>query len=124
MKVAIAAKDKTLRSHVDDHFGRCPFFILVDPESMGFETIENPGHKEKDAAGIQSCELLISKGVDAVVVKNIGHNSVETLSGASITIYVVTSGTVLNVIEKLKKGELTSTERPTVGFQDGLDEVE
>lgn len=124
MRVAIAAKDETLHSPVDDRFGRCPFFLVVDPESMAFEAIKNPGKKEKNAAGIQACQILISKGVGAVVVKNIGRNSLVTLSRAGIAVYIAPRGTVLNVIEKLKKGELVSAERPTVGFQDGLEAEE
>ena len=124
MKVAIAAKGKTLRSQVADRFGRCSFFIVGDPESMGFEAIENTGLEERDAAGVQASGILISKDVDAVVVKNIGHNSLVTLGGAGIKVYVGATRTVLNAIEELKKGELISAEQPTVGFQDGLDEVE
>jgi len=124
MKAAIAAKGKTLDSHVDDRFGRCPFFVVVDSESMGFEAMTNPGLEEKDAAGIQACQMLINRAVDAVVVKNIGHNALVTLDGAGIRVYVGITGTVLDAIEKLKKGELTSAERPTVGFQDGWDEAE
>lgn len=124
MRVAVAAKGKTLCSQMDDRFGRCPFFVVVDSESMGFELIENPGLEERDAAGIQACRMLIGKGVDAVAVNNIGHNALVTLSGAGIIVYVGAAGTVLNTIEKLKKGELTAAERPTVGFQDGLDQVE
>lgn len=124
MKIAVVAKGKTLRSQVDDRFGRCLFFIVVDLESMGFEAIKNPGLEERDAAGIEACRILINKGVDAVVVKNIGHNALVTLNGSGIRVYVGASGTVFNAIEKLKKEELASTERPTVGFQDGLDEAE
>lgn len=124
MKVAVAARGKTIRSRVHDRFGRCPFFILVDLESMGFEAIENPGLEEKDAAGVQACQMLIGKNVDSVVVKNIGHNSLVTLRGAGIKVYSGAAGTILSLIEKLKKGDLTPTEQPTVGFQDGLDEME
>lgn len=120
MKVAVTAKGKTLCSHVANRFGRCSFFIVVDPESMDFYTIKNPGLKERDAAGIEASRVLISRNVDAVVVRNIGHNALVTLDGAGIEVYIGGAGTVLNAIEKLKKGEMTSAEQPTVGFQDGL----
>jgi predicted Fe-Mo cluster-binding NifX family protein len=120
MKVAVSAKGKTLRSHVDDRFGRCSFFVMVDTESMGFDAIENPGLKERDAAGVQASRILMGRGVDAVVVKNIGHNALVTLDGAGIKVYIGAAGTVANAIRKLKRGELTPAERPTVGFQDGL----
>jgi predicted Fe-Mo cluster-binding NifX family protein len=124
MKVGVAAKGKTLQSHVGDRFGRCAFFIVVDSGSMRFEAIENPGLRERDAAGLQASHMLIQRGVDAVVAKNIGHNALVTLIGAGVQVYSGAAGTVLNAIEKLKNGELIPAERPTVGFQDGLDEVE
>ena len=120
MKVAVAATGKTPYSRVDNRFGRCSFFIVVNLESMKFDAIENPGLKERDAAGIEASRVLISRDVDAVVVRNIGHNALVTLDGAGIQVYVGVAGTILNAIENLKRGEVTSVERPTVGFQDGL----
>jgi len=120
MKVAVAATGKTPYFHVDNRFGRCSFFIVVNLESMGFDAIENPGLKERDTAGIEASRVLISRDVDAVVVRNIGHNALVTLDGAGIKVYVGVAGTILNAIENLKGGEVTFAERPTVGFQDGL----
>ena len=122
MKIALASKGKTISSRIDDRFGRCPYFLVLDTQSMTIETIENPGLKEKNAAGIRACRMLIDNDIDAVVVKNIGHNSLVTLTGAGMDVYTVASGTVSAAIKKVKRGELTATERPTVGFQDGLDD--
>lgn len=122
MKIAVASRGKTISSRVDDRFGRCPYFLVVDTKSMTTETIENPGQKEKNAAGVRACQMLIDKGIDAVVVKNIGHNALVTLTGAGMVVYTVASGTVSAAIEKVKRGELTTAERPTVGFQEGLDD--
>jgi predicted Fe-Mo cluster-binding NifX family protein len=122
MKIAIASKGKAISSRVDDRFGRCPYFLVLDTKSMKTEMIENPGQKEKNAAGIRACQMLIAKDIDAVVVKNIGHNALVTLTGAGMNVYTVASGTVSAAIEKVKRGELTTTECPTVGFQEGLDD--
>jgi predicted Fe-Mo cluster-binding NifX family protein len=122
MKIAIASKGKTISSRVDDRFGRCPYFLVLDTKSMTTETIENPGQKEKNAAGIRACQTLITKDINAVVIKNIGHNALVTLTGAGMDVYTVASGTVSATIEKVKRGELTTAERPTVGFQEGLDD--
>jgi predicted Fe-Mo cluster-binding NifX family protein len=122
MKIAVASKGKNISSPVGDRFGRCPYFLVLDTESMTTETIENPGQKEKNAAGIRSCQMLIDKDIDAVVVKNIGHNSLVTLTGAGMDVYTVASGTVSAAIKKVKRGEFTPAERPTVGFQEGMDE--
>jgi predicted Fe-Mo cluster-binding NifX family protein len=68
--------------------------------------------------------MLIDRDVDAVVVRNIGHNALVTLRGAGIRVYGGASGVVADALELLKKDKLASTERPTVGFQDGLEETE
>jgi predicted Fe-Mo cluster-binding NifX family protein len=122
MKIAIASKGKTISSRVDDRFGRCPYFLVLDTQSMTTETIENPGQKEKNAAGIRACQMLIGEDIAVVVVKNIGHNALVTLTGAGMDVYTVASGTVSAAIAKVKRGELTTAERPTVGFQEGLDD--
>jgi predicted Fe-Mo cluster-binding NifX family protein len=121
MKIAVASKGETLSSRVDERFGRCPYFLVLDTTSMTIEAIENPGLKEKNAAGIRSCQMLIDMNIDAVVVKNVGHNVFVTLTGAGMDVYTVKSGTVKAAIELLKRGELSIVEHPTVGFQEGLD---
>ncbi|MBW2056371.1 MAG: NifB/NifX family molybdenum-iron cluster-binding protein [Deltaproteobacteria bacterium] len=121
MRVAVASKGGSLRSEVDDRFGRCPFFVLVDSESLEFEAVRNPGVDEKDAAGIAACGMLINRGVEAVVVRNIGHNALVTLRGAGIDVYRGRPGSVASAVAQLNRGELPSAHRPTVGFQEGLD---
>jgi predicted Fe-Mo cluster-binding NifX family protein len=122
MRIAVASTGKTISSRLDDRFGRCPYFLVLDTTSMKNETIENAGQQEKDAAGIKACQILIDNDINAVVVKNIGHNSHVTLTGAGMDVYIVTSGTVGAAMKKVKQGELTPAERPTVGFQEGMDE--
>ena len=124
MKVAVASKGGTLSSLIDEHFGRSAFFVIANTESMAFESIENQGPKESDAAGVRASQMLIDRGVDAVVVKNIGHNALVTLRGAGIQVYGGASGVVVDIIDQLRKGKLAAAERPTVGFQDGLEETE
>jgi predicted Fe-Mo cluster-binding NifX family protein len=124
MRVGVPAKGRTLRSAIEGRFGRSRFLVVVDPDSLAFEVIRNPGLRERETAGMQACRVLIDNRVDAVVARNIGHNSLVTLRGAGIRVYTVGGGTVLDAVEKLKRGELASAEGPTVGFQNGLDEVE
>ncbi len=41
MKIAISATAPSLDADVDPRFGRCSYFIIIDPETMGFEALEN-----------------------------------------------------------------------------------
>jgi predicted Fe-Mo cluster-binding NifX family protein len=124
MKIGVPAMGESLHSAVDERFGRCPFFVLVDADSLVLEVIRNPGPGERDAAGILACQALMEKGVDAVAVKNIGHNALVSLSGGGVRVYAGAQGSILDTIERLKKGQLDPAETATVGFQDGMAEGE
>ena len=124
MKIGVPAKGENIHSPVDERFGRCPFFVLVDADSLALEVLKNPGPAERDAAGILACQMLIEKGADAVAVKNIGHNALVSLTGGGIRVYVGAEGSILDTVERLKKGQLSPAETATVGFQDGLTEGE
>ena len=41
MKIAISSVGKTLDSQVDQRFGRCPYFLIVDSETLDLEVIPN-----------------------------------------------------------------------------------
>ncbi len=41
MKVVVTASGPDLNSPVDPRFGRCQYFIFVDPDSLQFEAFEN-----------------------------------------------------------------------------------
>jgi len=122
MKVGVPAKGESIDSAVDERFGRCPFFVVVDADSLALDVFKNPAPAEKDAAGILACQMLMEKGADTVVVKNIGHNALVSLTGGGVRVYVGAEGSILDTIEKLKNGELAPAETATVGFQDGLTE--
>jgi len=44
MRIAISASQADLSSPVDPRFGRSPYIIFVDPDTMEFEAVENPSH--------------------------------------------------------------------------------
>ena len=54
MKIAITSTGQTLDSQVDPRFGRAAYFIIVDTETMEFETIENQNVNASGGAGVKS----------------------------------------------------------------------
>ena len=120
MKICITSEGNTLDSNVDPRFGRCKYFIFVDSDSLEFEAVENPNAQFSGGAGIQSGQLMASKGVKAVLTGNIGPNAFGTLKAAKIEVFTGASGSVKDAIEKYKKGKLTSTQGPSVGSKFGM----
>lgn len=122
MKIAISSKGKDLDSEVDSRFGRCPYFLIVDIESMSFEAISNESAMASGGAGIQAAQTIAKAEVETVLTGNIGPNAFQTLKAAGIKVITGASGTVGDAVEKYKNAELEETKAPTVGSRFGTKE--
>ena len=106
MKIVVSAENGSLDSQVDPRFGRCPYFVLVNSETMEFETIPNTASSQMSGAGIQASQTVASKGANVVLTGSVGPNAFQTLSSAGIKIITGVLGTVREAVEKFKSGEL------------------
>ena len=75
MKIVITASEPNLESSVDPRFGRSPYFILLDTDTMEFESIENPNISALGGAGIQSAQLIADKGAKALLTGSCGEGA-------------------------------------------------
>ncbi|MFA6378685.1 MAG: NifB/NifX family molybdenum-iron cluster-binding protein [Candidatus Omnitrophota bacterium] len=120
MKICITSEGKTLDSKVDPRFGRCQNFIFFDTDSGSFEAQENTSAQFQGGAGIQSGQLVVSKGVKALLTGNVGPNAHQVLSAAGISILTGVSGTVKDAIDGYKKGKYKPADAPSVGSKFGM----
>ncbi len=107
MKLAITATGPTLDAALDPRFGRSAYFLIVDSDSLQFKAIQNPNVMATGGAGIQSAQLVVAEGVQAVISGSFGPNASRTLGAAGVQMYEGFSGTVREAIEKFKAGQLT-----------------
>lgn len=114
MKIAISSTGKDLDSQVDPRFGRCQYFIFVNPETMEFEAIENEGAMSMGGAGIQAAQFIAQRGASALITGNLGPNAATALSAAGIKVYLVSGGKIKEVVEDFKSGKLREVSGPTV----------
>jgi predicted Fe-Mo cluster-binding NifX family protein len=120
MKVGISSTGENLDANVDQRFGRCKYFLIVDTESMEFEVLSNENAMASGGAGIQAAQTIAKTGAEVVVTGNVGPNAFQTLSAAGMKIVTGASGTIKESIEKYKKGELKETEVASVGSHSGM----
>jgi predicted Fe-Mo cluster-binding NifX family protein len=120
MKVAVSSNGENLDAQVDPRFGRCQFFLIVDPADMSFEVLNNESAALGGGAGIQTAQSLASQGVETVITGNCGPNAVQTLSAAGIELFGGQAGTVREVVERFKTGNLRPTSEATVDSHFGM----
>lgn len=107
MKVAVSAQGPLLSSPVDGRFGRAACFIILDTESGEFEAVKNEQNlAAAQGAGIQSAQLVVNHGAQAVLTGHCGPKAFRVLKAAGIRICVGVDGAVSDALEKFKSGSL------------------
>lgn len=114
MKICVTSRGDKLDSEVDPRFGRCNYFLFINSETLEFEAVENSFAQAGGGAGIQSGQLMSSKGVKAVLTGNVGPNAFQTLTGAGIEIFTGASGTAREAFQSYKEGKIVATKGPSV----------
>lgn len=120
MKVAVSSQGVNLDSQVDPRFGRCPYFVIVDTDTMEFETLQNTFAMTAGGAGIQTAQMLANKGVEVVLTGSCGPNAYQTLFAAGVQVVIGVAGTVRNAIEQFKAGQLPFASAPNVPIHFGM----
>jgi len=107
MRVAISATGNTLSASVDRVFGRCPWFLFVDSETMACEAQENKNAHAASGAGTSCAQLVLEREIDAVISGRVGPNAYEVLKQGDVKIFIAPQdGSVREAIEKYKHNEL------------------
>jgi len=111
MRVAVSANEnKGLDSAIGAHFGRCPFFVLVDVEEgkvQAVQTIDNPYYHQHQPGQVpgfirtQEADVMLSGGMGGRAVTFFQQYGIEPVTGAA--------GTVRQSIDAYLAGELTGT---------------
>ncbi len=120
MKIAVTSTGPTLDSDVEARFGRCPYFLIIDTDTMQFEAIENPNIALGGGAGIQSAQLMSEKGVTTVLTGNCGPNAFNVFGQAGIQVIVGVSGNIRTAVEQFKTGKFSSADAPNVQSHFGV----
>ena len=103
MKVAVSSTGTDLDCQVDSHFGRCSYFIIINPDDMSFEVHPNENATLGGGAGLQSAQFVASKGAQVVITGNCGPKAMKALEAAGIKVISNETGTVREALERFKE---------------------
>ena len=110
MRIAVTSTGKDLDSNMDPRFGRAAYFIIVNPETMEYETVENSQNLNlPQGAGIQAGKTVVDNNVDVLITGNCGPKAFKVLQSAGVEIFTGAEGNVADAVSKYKNGELKSS---------------
>ena len=108
MRVAISTDDSNgLDSVVSPHFGRCPYYVLVDldgREVSQVSAVENPyyGHHQPG----QVPGFIDSQGVDVMLAGGMGRRAISIFQQYGIQAVTGAAGSVRHALEQYLGGTL------------------
>lgn len=123
MKICISAFGKDPDSEVDPQFGRCNYFLIIDPDEGSVTSIKNPGSEASSGAGIRAAEAVVGARVDTLLTGSVGPNSFSVLSEAGIEIYSGVRGTVSSSLREYQSGKLPILKSPNASNHSGMNRV-
>jgi predicted Fe-Mo cluster-binding NifX family protein len=109
MKIAVAVEDnRGLQALMSQHFGRCPYYILVDvvnAEIGEVRAIENPFYGSHGGPG--EVPAFIKKlGAQVIIAGGMGPKAIGFFEQYGIQVVTGVSGAVQRVIELYLNGEI------------------
>ena len=112
MRIAIAINEKNdLDSTVSHHFGRCPYYLLVDVENrkVGEMTIvENPYFQTHTPGQVP--EFVNNLGVNVMLSGGRGQRAIQFFEQFGIEVATGALGTAGQTLERYLRGELSIAE--------------
>jgi len=114
-KIAVSASGPDLSGQVDPRFGRAPYFLLINPDTLEFEAVPNRQNLQAaQGAGIQSAVLVARHQPAAVITGNCGPKAHNTLAAAGIPVFLGVAGSVREAVQQYLQGKLSPAQGPNV----------
>jgi predicted Fe-Mo cluster-binding NifX family protein len=109
IRIAVSAdSDNGLDSVISPHFGRCPFFALVDLEGQevqAVEVIQNPYYSQHRPGQVPG--FIHGQGVNVMLTGGMGGRAIQFFADYGIEAATGAAGTVRMALERYLGGELS-----------------
>lgn len=108
MRIVVSSDSNTgLESSVSNHFGRCPFFTLVDVESGEIHSVRSVENPFFDSHAPGQVPLFIRKlGADAMLAGGMGRRAIDMFLEYGIGCATGAGTTVRNAVDDFLSGRL------------------
>lgn len=113
-KIAVTSEGPDLDDRVDPRFGRAAGFVIIDPETMAFEYVDNgTSQMMAQGAGIQAAEIVAGTGARVLLTGFVGPKAFQALNAAGIKIgQNVDNLTIREAVKRFQDGDVPVAEAP------------
>lgn len=108
MKVGVSALGPTLHDQVDERFGRAAYLVVVDVDTLEFETVDNTLNRNAlQGSGIGAAEAVSARHAEAVITGHLGPKAYRALHAIGIEGYAGAGMTVREAVDAWAEGTLS-----------------
>ena len=107
-KIAVSAESPHLDDFLDPRFGRAAGFLIVDPQTLEHEYLDNGASQVgTQGAVIQAAEIVVQAGAKVVLTGFVGPKAFQALQAAGVAIGQDLEGlTVREAIRRYISGDI------------------
>jgi len=110
MLIAFTAMENSLESMIDPRFGRAAYYVIVNTDTDEITIHDNStGINASNGAGTGAAQTLSEYGVKELYTGRVGPKAADVLNTAGIIYHENITGTVQEVLSRIKAGNFTTT---------------
>ncbi|MHB0995423.1 MAG: NifB/NifX family molybdenum-iron cluster-binding protein [Elusimicrobiales bacterium] len=84
MKICVTAMGGSMEAKVSERFGRAPYFVIVDGDTMKFVPVSNSAVGAQGGAGPEAVRQIVAAGAQVVLTGELGPNAQTAVTAAGI----------------------------------------
>ena len=109
MKLAISAKGDDLDTEVERQLGKASFFLVVDTETLKFESVPVKSNKVEEENEGQITKLICNKKVNAVIIGLCDDDAFQVFCKSNIMVSETADGNVRETVKTFIKNQLNTS---------------
>jgi len=107
MKIIVPTRDTNgLASSIEHHFGRAPFYAVVDRDTRALEFVPNCGSHH--GGNRTPAQILVDLGADIVICAGMGPKAVNILRDGGVKVLTGAKNTLAETLNSLDAGDLVA----------------
>jgi len=111
-RIALACEDNQgLDGQISQHFGRCPYYLLVDVEGdevKNTEVVNNPYYYNHVPGKVP--HFISEQAVNVMIAGGMGPRAIDMFTSLGIEVATGAIGNVGNVLQAYLRGEISGVE--------------